>query len=398
MGTFVNQLRIAHVQPQSLDLFGHADADFGTNARYFLPNMAAAQVQLGDLPTVHLLSSSAASTFSVDGVEVVFHRCVQPPTWVGSHRRFGRQLSISMVNAVGRANTVVVHFHGCRSLHLMYAAVAWRCQQEGMALVAQDHGHRPVWPIETAAQRYALGRTKILLPANRESLEALAAQGIDRSAMEIMPNGVDRRVFYPAPTLPSAPTGPFRLLVVSRLSEDKDPLTMVEAACQLVRRGHPVAVTIVGEGPLKDEVIGRLKAGSVFVKYIGLVPQAALGEYYRAADALVHTSLREGFNQATLEAMACGLPIVATNIPGIRDGVAGAGILVAVRDPRAVADALESLVRDPDLRHRFRRLGIEQSRQFDWGEIAKRLHRLYERARRQTDHEAQERAADSVRQ
>ena len=233
-----HRIRVAHVQPLSLDLYGHADVDFGTKARYFLPNMAASQVRLGDQPTVHMLSSTHHRTLAVEGVEVIFHRCVQPPRWAGVNRRFARQLSHSMIRAIHPDTCDIVHFHGCRSIHMMYAATAWRCREQGLPLVAQDHGPRPVRRIEAAAQLYALRRTDSLLAANLEGVESLAAQGASRSNIELVPNGVDGRVFFPPVAPPPAPARPFRVLVVSRLWEDKDPLNMAEGLCALAARGH----------------------------------------------------------------------------------------------------------------------------------------------------------------
>ena len=124
-------------------------------------------------------------------------------------------------------------------------------------------------------------------------------------------------------------------------------------------------------------MLDRLRAGAVRANFIDQVPQAELGEHYRAADALVLTSLREGFNQATIEAMACGLPVVATDIPGVREGVGAAGLLIPTRNPGALADALERLILDRELWRVHGELGVARAKQFDWDQIAARLHRIY---------------------
>jgi hypothetical protein len=66
-------LRIAHVQPMSLDFYGHEDRDIGTSVRYSVLNLAAAQVRAGDRPMVHLIASSNLRRLSFDGVDVQLH-------------------------------------------------------------------------------------------------------------------------------------------------------------------------------------------------------------------------------------------------------------------------------------------------------------------------------------
>jgi glycosyltransferase involved in cell wall biosynthesis len=369
-------LRVAHVQPLTLDLYGHEDADFGRRARYFLPNIVAAQAALGERPTVHILTSSrVATTMRIDGVEVRFHPCLQPPRLAGSNRRYARQLSLSMLRALSREQADVVHFHGARSLHTMFAAVAWRTRQLDLPLVAQDHGHRPVGPLATAAQRFAIRRAGALLAANADGMQVLRGLGVPVDRIHFVPNGVDRTIFRPGPE--RAGGQPFEVLVVSRLEKDKDPLTMAAGLAEVVRRGHRIHATVVSRGPLRAAVEDRLRAAAVPCRFIDHVSQPELAEHYRGADVLVLTSLREGFNQSVVEGMGCGLPVVASDIPGVRDGVGEAGILLPPRDPVAVADAVERLITDPACRRRLRALGLERVRQFDWNAIARQLQGIY---------------------
>jgi D-inositol-3-phosphate glycosyltransferase len=90
-------------------------------------------------------------------------------------------------------------------------------------------------------------------------------------------------------------------------------------------------------------------------------------------------SLYESFGMVALEAMACGAPVVASDVGGlsfiVRDGETG--YLVPERDPRALADCLGKLLRDPDLRARLGRRGIEVARDYAWRRIADRIESLY---------------------
>ena len=376
-------LRIAHVQPLSLDLFGHNDTDFGTGAKYFLTHIAAAQRRGGDEPTVHLLTTGEPKRLQVRNVDVYFHQCVQPPAWLGVQRRFARQISPSMVAAIRSGSADIVHFHGCRSIQVMYALVAWRAHREGLPLVAQDHGPRSVGPFVGALQSYAYRHTARFLAANAGSRMELQARGISSSRIVRIPNGVDSRTFHPSRELRERPHDPFRVLAVFRLWPDKDPMTVVEGLRRLAA-GTSVQLTHVGGGPMESEFCRAVEEASIPGEFLGRLSQEELAKLYRRSNALVLSSLREGFNQVTIEAMASGLPVVATNVDGIRDGVGGAGILFEPGDADALSGALRKLIESPDEWRRYRAAGLQRSKRFRWDPIAARLHEVYLEALGQT--------------
>jgi glycosyltransferase involved in cell wall biosynthesis len=372
-------LRIAHVQPLSIDLFGYRDDDWGTTFRYFLPNMAAAQVARGDRPTVHLLTAGRPRArhlqMEVDGISVVFHTCWEPQRRGGVQRRFSRQLSLSLLRALRTEAADVVHFHGARSLHAMLGATAVRARQQRLALVAQDHGPRSVGPVMRRVQLGALRRCDALLPANDESLAELRAK-VPGVAVHVVPNGVDADVFHPDEQQHHG-CDPFRVLIVSRLMADKDPLTMAGAIAEVARRGLQVEVTVVGAGELRAAVEDRLRAAGVPVTFVDKLTQPELAARYRSVHALVLTSLREGFNQATLEAMASGTPVVASDIAGIREGVGTAGLLAPPGQPTAFADHLELLATNAGVWEDHRRRSLERAGRFAWPAIADQLDGIY---------------------
>jgi glycosyltransferase involved in cell wall biosynthesis len=282
-----------------------------------------------------------------------------------------------MVLAIRAADADVVHFHGARSLHAMFAATTLRARQQRLPLVAQDHGPRLVGPVMRRLQLAALRRCDALLAANGESRAEFEAKA---PAVEVhtVPNGVDPLLFEPDESRGHA--APLRILVVSRLMADKDPLTMARAVAEVAQRGCRVEVTVVGVGELRRSVEDLLRAGSVPATFIDIVSQAELADYYRAAHVLVLSSLREGFNQATIEAMACGTPVVASDIPGIREGVAGAGLLVPPGDVQGFADHLQALARDEQVWKECRARCLVRAAQYRWPTIADQLEGIYRKA------------------
>ena len=253
-------LRIAHVQPMSLDFYGHDDGEIGREVRYSVTNLAAAQARAGDKPTLHLIASSNVSQLSFDGVDVRLHEAWQLPRSFGDRWRFARQLSLGMLRELRQENTDIVHFHGSRQLQTMFALVVWHTNRVGLPLVAQERGYRSVGRFVTAIQRYGLMRSAAALAASKYGADSFAALGLPRSRISILSNGHDPAVFNPKPQ-PEYPREPFRLLSVTRFTEAKDPLTLAEGVIRFARKAsRRVTLTVAGRGPLRVQFEGRLRS------------------------------------------------------------------------------------------------------------------------------------------
>lgn len=360
-------LRITHIQPYTLDLYGHRDEEWGREVRYALPHLAAAQAAAGDRPTVHLLTSGRPSRTVVDGIDLRFHRCVQPPRRLDATRRFARQIGIGPLMAL-RERPDVIHFHGAMSLQPYLALTAAAARIAGVPLVAQDHGVRPVGRAEGLLEHLGLRGTRRALASNAHHTRLLAERGAT-GPVRVVPNGVDG-VFTPAgPSIrPDAERA--SVIVVSRMWPDKDPLTMARALARVAGEGRLLHVTLVGTGPQREEVVRILLDAGIAVELCDHIDQPELAARYRGADVLLLTSLREGFNQVTIEAMACGLPVVASDIPGVRDGVGDAGVLVPAGDTAAFAASAGALLDDGARREDLSRRGIARAAGFRWEIIA----------------------------
>lgn len=104
---------------------------------------------------------------------------------------------------------------------------------------------------------------------------------------------------------------------------------------------------------------------------LGFVPDEDLAALYRGAVALVFPSLYEGFGIPLLEAMCSGCPVITTNWGAMKEVVNGAALLVDSRDPKAIANAVESLLDSPELRADLVRRGKERARDFSWNRTAR---------------------------
>ena len=160
--------------------------------------------------------------------------------------------------------------------------------------------------------------------------------------------------------------GPVELLSVGRLDPEKAPEMLLKALARLEERTPGrYRLTIVGDGQLENEL--RVEAGRFgdAVRFRGHVPNGPeLFELYRTSDVFVHVARTEGFPQVLTEAQAAGLPIVATDVGGVRAGLGGGAeaLLVPPNDPEALADAITRLASDGNLRAAFRELGVARAR------------------------------------
>jgi glycosyltransferase involved in cell wall biosynthesis len=187
--------------------------------------------------------------------------------------------------------------------------------------------------------------------------------------------GVDRVAFTPSDRR-DRPVR--RLLSVGRLVPEKAQSLLLGAIADLVERGHDVVATIVGDGPDRDRLRReRDRLGLADrVELPGALGQDALRPRYDAADVFVLASFDEGVPVVLMEAMASGLPVVATRIAGIPELIddGETGLLVPPGRVDALVDAVARLVKDGDLRERLAGAGRDRvTAQFDAQVEAERL-------------------------
>ncbi|HEX3834138.1 MAG TPA: glycosyltransferase family 4 protein [Solirubrobacteraceae bacterium] len=157
-----------------------------------------------------------------------------------------------------------------------------------------------------------------------------------------------------------------RLIVLSvgRLDAEKNPLLLIDIIGALVRADSRWQLTICGEGPLEAALAERVVERRLdeHVQIRGYVPFAELREVYRTSHVFMHVSLTEGLPQVLFEAFAAGLPVVATEVGGVRAAADGAAMLVAAnRVPEAVS-AITCLQRSPRQRAELVAAGIRVAR------------------------------------
>ena len=212
----------------------------------------------------------------------------------------------------------------------------------------------------------------------------------------VIPPGVDISHFYPIPDDEAKeyigiPPCELMLLFVGRIEPLKGIDTLIEAIAYMHQSGDRVCLSVIGGDPdASPETINsemarlqslREKYGlNDMVAFLGQRGQATLPYYYSAAEAVVVPSHYELFGMVALEAMACGTPVVASQVGGlaylVQDGVTG--YTVPVDEPLALADRLTRLVNDKALKLAMGENAANFAREYRWENIAAQILQVYQ--------------------
>lgn len=184
----------------------------------------------------------------------------------------------------------------------------------------------------------------------------------DWDKLELVRMTVDADRYHP-PATPRQHDGSVRILTVGRLVPEKGPTLLLEALRIVKDRGVDFAASLVGSGPLADELETRRRELGLedVVTLTGPIGQDRLPDMYREADIFAMASFQEGLPVVYMEALATELPVVATAIAATGELVVDdvTGRLIPPGDAVALADALEDLARNPEKRARLGRAGRE---------------------------------------
>jgi glycosyltransferase involved in cell wall biosynthesis len=167
---------------------------------------------------------------------------------------------------------------------------------------------------------------------------------------------------------------------VGRLDPVKDHRSLLKAFAPIARSDRPAYLLIAGDGPMQNEIAALVAQLGMGGEVLLLGERGDVPEILRALDVFALTSIAEGISNTILEAMASGLPVVATRVGGnpelLEDGITGQ--LVPVRDAMALTTAFESYLRDPKLRQEHGRNGRLRAEQcFSLDRMAARYAALY---------------------
>ncbi len=216
------------------------------------------------------------------------------------------------------------------------------------------------------------GASRVIVFSDEQSLLVEKKYRVPTSNIAIIPNGVRSQFFTREPKI--AFNSPSRILYVGRFSVQKRVDRLIKAVALL---NVPVEVALVGDGE-EAAALQRLtkELGLKNIVFVGKKYGDALLEYYRSADMFVLPSDIEGMPLVLLEAMAAGLPVIGSNVAGIRELIEEVGI-VADPSPVNLASAIEAVARSNSLAQELSKKSVDKARQYSWPTVIDRLEDVY---------------------
>ena len=212
-----------------------------------------------------------------------------------------------------------------------------------------------------------------------EAAAAFVSRRFRKDGLRVIPNGAEVEAFAGAEPA-KLPRGR-RILFVNRLDRRKGFPDMLRAFA-LVAAGHPdVRLVVAGDGKERralHELPSRLRDRVIM---LGSVPHHLLPPFHAACEVFCAPATgRESFGIVLVEAMAAGLPVVASDIPGYREVVRHdvEGILIKPSDPRELAGAVTRLLEEPDLARRMGEAGRARAGRYSWDRVAREVEAAYQ--------------------
>jgi glycosyltransferase involved in cell wall biosynthesis len=270
-----------------------------------------------------------------------------------------------------------------------HRAVSW-ARRNQIAVVASVHTRFDTYlsyyhlqalePLARGIMRRFYHRCEVVMAPAESTALILRAQRMNRD-ITIWTRGIDREQFNPERRdmewRRSLGIADDEMVVIffGRVVMEKGLDVFAEAIHALATRGVKYRVLVVGEGPARPWFEQQLP-DAIFT---GQLTGSDLARAVASSDVFMHPSMTEAFGNVTLEAMACGLPVIAAEATGstniVRNGISG--ILVDGTESDEFADALEAYARDPELRRRHGEAGLAVAQTMDWDTINSAVVRAY---------------------
>lgn len=250
-------------------------------------------------------------------------------------------------------------------------------------------GEQPIKLRANSEERIANSEGTIIVSHSHEKDFLVHFYSASQDKVVIVPCGVDKRLFRPFNKSKAreilAITHPYVLLHVGRMDPVKGADLLLKAV-SIMDRSSEIQILIVGDNSNDHPELQRLKqlASALSldnqVRFDGVVPQENLHIYYNAADVLVMPSYAESFGLTALEAMSCGIPVVASRVGGlpglVKEGVTG--YLVPWHRPSSFAERLEIILANPSLANEMGKAAIRYSEGKSWEEMARQVLQVYQ--------------------
>ena len=345
-------------------------------------------------PTVLTHHNYTEKNYIIDGIKVQCYDSIN----IGF--RLGIPYAVPHLSSLGVflemiKNSDLIHVHGHPYLSSFLAAKI--AKRYSKPLVVTQHNtfieYNNIWDTAEKLNDMAIGK-QVLKEANRIVVVSNATKnyilsiGAEPGKIEVIHNGVDLERFKPLSGVKEGmrerlgiSKDAFVLLTVRRLVYKNGIDTLLESAEIAVKKNPKLVFVVVGKGPDFKEVKEKIADSGMQRQFrvTGFVSDEDLPFYYNLSDLFVLPSKSgEGLPLVALEAMACGLPVIATNVGGISEVMSGGyGKLVPPNSPEALADAILEFSRK-DLLGLRKSLREMVKQKYSWNKNVEKLGKIYE--------------------
>lgn len=233
-------------------------------------------------------------------------------------------------------------------------------------------GRRTIKLLNTFHKHFSNVPERYIAVSQSTKKDAIRFWGLQADRVTVIYNGP-----FVAPKAPREDFGSKQILIVSDISPRKNHIRLIRAferaqelsqsRLELVVAGQTRTVIPELEHMLRD--VSRRRE-NVRITMMGYVPDSEVLSLYAKADVFVYPSLYEGFGLPVLEAMACGCPVITSNVSSLPEVVGDAALLVDPYNVEALAQAMLTVLEDDDLKREMSKRGIAQAQKFSWDKAA----------------------------
>jgi len=210
--------------------------------------------------------------------------------------------------------------------------------------------------------------------ANSQGLKEAARKTSIKQDIKVICNGIDTDKFKPC--LDKKIGKIIKLISVGRLATEKGYNYLLESLIGI----NNVSLTLVGSGPLERELKELSNKLDIKVDFVGRIDSRNVIQKLQDSDIYVSSSIKEGMSNSVLEAMACGLPVITTNVGGSKELVKNNGLIVDKGSVSSLREAIVKLVNDFDLIYKMRENSRSLAKTMSWAKAASIYKKIYELA------------------
>jgi len=220
----------------------------------------------------------------------------------------------------------------------------------------------------------------IITTVTESVAQELKEYGLNPDEISVVSNGVDEKIFYPSKK--ESENNKKNIMYAGRIDREKGLFDLVESAKSICSQKADVSFIIAGDGRDLNKLKRKIKKMGLQNRFtfLGQIEKDQMIKLYQNATLFILPSYREGLPTVLLEAMSCGLPVIATDVRGNRDLISNGenGLLVPPKDPKKMAETIITLLEDEKLMERLgknaRKTIIEK---YTWNDIFDKFLKYY---------------------